>query len=525
MQTKRGEKRPKHSSAEKPLRSHNGKQTSVDKGLRERWEPSIHLDGRPVDRFVISSNKPTRSHRVAKAGKDSSPHLMEDVDPEWVNLDGFAVLGVAPVRNSTKGPVRSRKTAARKQSSVQRPTRVNRTAHPSGASNARTHRRAPQSSSGPRQPERALAGAPLLEQRRQHHTKPQSDQRNRNTAKLTSESVHVVSLQAQKSMGRSAPANRAITTKTTTPEPPDYEAQDIGVRVMSPQSVLISWVDPAVEMGKVGPGDIRSYTIKYREKGESARWEYKDSTQRRMLIDTLSADGMYEFSVRISQGDNHGKWSVSVFQRTPESAPSGPPENFEVKPLRGKGTAVIATWDPPEEPNGRIREYIMSYAPAMKPFGMKSVTYRSSTTTATVDGLTPGERYIFKIRATNRRGQGPQSKVLSVVMPGSSSRASSSSKDSRKTSHTPSKQDTDHEESDLQTTEATKEPTTTPQPRPAAPAIRRGRPLSESRSYHSIFSSVRGSVRNKGNRGSSRGRVQDREEEERGESTHNANSN
>lgn len=36
-------------------------------------------------------------------------------------------------------------------------------------------------------------------------------------------------------------------------------------------------------------------------------------------------------------------------------APSGPPENFEVKPLRGKGTAAIATWDQPEEPNGRIR--------------------------------------------------------------------------------------------------------------------------------------------------------------------------
>ncbi|XP_033999977.1 fibronectin type III domain-containing protein 1 isoform X2 [Trematomus bernacchii] len=493
-------------SAEKPLRSQNGKQTSLDKSLRERWEPSIHLDGRPVDRFVISSNKPTRSHRFAKMGKDSSPRLMEDVDPEWVNLDGFAVLGVAPVRNSSAGPVRSRQTAARKTSSVQRPTMVNRTAHSSGVSNARTHRRAPQSSSGSRQPERALGRAPPLGRRRQHHTKPQSDQRNRNKAKLTSESVHVVSLQAQKPMGRSAPANRAIATKTTTPEPPEYEARDIGVRVMSPQSVLISWVDPAVEMGKVGPEDIRSYTIKYREKGESARWEYKDSTQRRMLVDTLFADGMYEFSVRISQGENHGKWSVSVFQRTPESAPSGPPENFEVKPLRGKGTAVIATWDPPEEPNGRIREYIMSYAPAMKPFGMKSVTYRSSASTATVDGLTPGERYIFKIRATNRRGQGPQSKVLSVVMPGSSSGASASSKtkDSRRTSHSPSKQDTDHEESDLQTTEAPEEPTTTttPQPRPAAP-VRRGRPL--------LSQPVRGSVRNSG---SSRGRVQDKEEEE-----------
>lgn len=38
-----------------------------------------------------------------------------------------------------------------------------------------------------------------------------------------------------------------------------------------------------------------------------------------MLIDTLTADSMYEFSVRISEGTNEGKWSISVFQRTPES--------------------------------------------------------------------------------------------------------------------------------------------------------------------------------------------------------------
>lgn len=48
--------------------------------------------------------------------------------------------------------------------------------------------------------------------------------------------------------------------------------------------------------------------------------------------------------------------SLLTFHRVPNSAaPSGPPENFEVRPLRGKGTAVTATWDPPDEPNGKIR--------------------------------------------------------------------------------------------------------------------------------------------------------------------------
>lgn len=62
------------------------------------------------------------------------------------------------------------------------------------------------------------------------------------------------------------------------PEPPEYEARDISVRVMSPQSVLISWVDPAVEMGKVDP--------------EVSRWESKEIC---LTIECVCLKGKSEF--------------------------------------------------------------------------------------------------------------------------------------------------------------------------------------------------------------------------------------
>ncbi|XP_075719865.1 fibronectin type III domain-containing protein 1 [Rhinoderma darwinii] len=241
--------------------------------------------------------------------------------------------------------------------------------------------------------------------------------RNEDNKPRASESVHVVSLQSMNPQGKSQPVYRAAVTKLKIPED-DYimEPKEVGVRVLSSQSMLVTWVDPQYEKSPKVDSN-RHYTIRYREKGESARWDYKQINTRRALIDKLNPDAMYEFSVRISQGDQESQWSSSVFQRTPESAPTTAPENLYVELLRGKPTSVRVMWDELTDSAGKIKEYIVSYAPAMKPFGGKSLPYSGTSTSAIVDGLQPGERYIFKIRAANRRGQGPQSKAFTVTIP------------------------------------------------------------------------------------------------------------
>ncbi|XP_036982038.2 fibronectin type III domain-containing protein 1 isoform X2 [Artibeus jamaicensis] len=243
------------------------------------------------------------------------------------------------------------------------------------------------------------------------------DERTHEIKKLASESVYVVSLQSLNSRGRSQPVYRAALTKRKISEEDELDMpEDISVRVMSSQSVLVAWVDPLVEKQKKAAAS-RQYTVRYREKGELARWDYKQASNRRVLVENLIPDTMYEFAVRISQGERDGKWSTSVFQRTPESAPTTAPENLNVQPVNGKTTAVTVAWDALPETEGKVKEYILSYAPALKPFGAKSLTYPGDTTSALVDGLQPGERYLFKIRAANRRGMGPHSKAFIVAMP------------------------------------------------------------------------------------------------------------
>ncbi|XP_054426155.1 fibronectin type III domain-containing protein 1 [Pteronotus mesoamericanus] len=433
-------------SADHPLKPRHVKLLSTKTGLKVAWDAPKDATSRPVEYYNIAYGKSLKSLKYIKVNAEIQSYLIEDVEPgvvyfvlvtaenpsgvsrpvyraeslpggEWIKIDGFPIKGPGPFNETVtekevpNKPLRVRVRPADDRLSVAwKAPRLSGTKSP---------RRSRGFLLGYGESGRKMNYVPLTRDERTHEIK-----------KLASESVYVVSLQSLNSRGQSQPVYRAALTKRKISEEDELDVpEDISVRVMSSQSVLVAWVDPAIEKQKKAVAS-RQYTVRYREKGELARWDYKQSSNRRVLVEGLIPDTMYEFAVRISQGERDGKWSTSVFQRTPESAPTTAPENLNVQPVNGKATAVTVAWDALPETEGKVKEYILSYAPALKPFGAKSLTYPGETTSALVDGLQPGERYLFKIRAANRRGMGPHSKAFIVAMPTS---RTSESDDQQKT--------------------------------------------------------------------------------------------
>ncbi|XP_069787740.1 fibronectin type III domain-containing protein 1 [Narcine bancroftii] len=380
------------------LRLKNVKVLPHAKGLKIQWEPPQVASKRPVDYYKIGYGKTLENIKFIKLEKDKHSYVVENIEPGELHF----LMVTAEGRFQERHPVYKAQDATGRRVRISDEKRSRQLRSP----------RIPRVQSH-------LPGYRTSGRRMKYAPYPQ-EQRRREVQRLVPGRISRISSRARSALGQRKSVYRGVPTKRKMPETNElYEPEDITVRVMSPQSVLVMWVDPAFKNGKSPDvASDRYYTVRYRERGESAKWEYKISkTYRRVLIDKLTSDSIHEFSVRTSQGDRDGKWSISVFQRTPESVPSSSPENFEVKPLGEQGTAVTASWDSPSNHKGKVTEYIISYAPALKPFGAKTIAFTGDITTAIIDDLQPGERYIFKIRAANRKGQGPSSKTLSVVLP------------------------------------------------------------------------------------------------------------
>ncbi|RDJ31738.1 MAG: fibronectin type III domain-containing protein [Crenarchaeota archaeon] len=181
------------------------------------------------------------------------------------------------------------------------------------------------------------------------------------------------------------------------------------VAVPSNGQVLLSWIEPS-DNGS----PITSYKVIANEKGSNTFTTYPnlgDSTK--VTITGLRNDVTYEFKVvainAIGQSKDSNKVSASPNTRVPIAI-----TNLKATPGDGM---VTLNWSVSSSVLDSISSYrVREYRPGVSTFVTHEILGKA--TTATIDGLTNGIPYGFRIVAVNSEGIGPDSStVYATPMP------------------------------------------------------------------------------------------------------------
>ncbi|XP_035671816.1 uncharacterized protein LOC118412872 isoform X1 [Branchiostoma floridae] len=234
---------------------------------------------------------------------------------------------------------------------------------------------------------------------------------------LEPDTQYVVSLLAFNSIGDGAPVyETASTPPTAAPDQTGLLMSPVGVKaqVLGPNSILVSWTDPAVRDSQTPMGHV--YTIRWMPFGAPDRKTfYLNSTSMESLIAGLKPYTQYEFSVKVVAGRRQSPYSLSVVNRTAQAVPGTAPQNVTVQGMEENPTQVILTWLPPTEPNGMITGYFVLYTTdprkdvrdwaAQAALDVNSLEFK-------ITGLEPGTRYYFIVQARNAVGYSPRSPTV-----------------------------------------------------------------------------------------------------------------
>jgi len=156
----------------------------------------------------------------------------------------------------------------------------------------------------------------------------------------------------------------------------------------------------STDMGSWGP--IRNYRVFYREFGSETwtRLVRPPSTALTATVSGLTNGKHYMFRVQaISIAGDYFDTPGSVPVRG-SSVRAEAPYNLMAQASDGKATL---SWSPPNSVSGQIQDYVIRYTIDGQSW-KKVVRPASTDLTATVDGLTNGTRYAFRVRALTSAG-------------------------------------------------------------------------------------------------------------------------
>uniref|UniRef100_A0AAQ5YNP5 DCC netrin 1 receptor n=1 Tax=Amphiprion ocellaris TaxID=80972 RepID=A0AAQ5YNP5_AMPOC len=261
-----------------------------------------------------------------------------------------------------------------------------------------------------------------------------SKQRYYSIENLEPSSHYVISLKAFNNAGEGVPLYESAVTRSLTdpseddlfhlfdkyPTPmPDTSTPmipPVGVQAvaLSSDSVRVSWADNSMTKNQKA-SEVRYYSVKWKTSySTSGKYKSADTTALSHTVTGLKPNTMYEFAVMVTKGRKSSTWSMTAHATTYEAAPSSAPKDLTVISREGRPRAILISWQPPMEANGRITGYILYYTldknMPIDDWVMEAIS--GDRLTHQVVDLNLDTVYYFRIQAKNAKGVGPLSEPI-----------------------------------------------------------------------------------------------------------------
>ncbi|XP_067340667.1 netrin receptor DCC isoform X2 [Channa argus] len=242
-----------------------------------------------------------------------------------------------------------------------------------------------------------------------------SKQRYYSIENLEPSSHYVISLKAFNNAGEGVPLYESAVTRsltdTSTPMIPPVGVQAVA---LSSDSVRVSWADNSMTKNQK-TSEVRYYSVKWKTSySTSGKYKSADTTALSHTVTGLKPNTMYEFAVMVTKGRKSSTWSMTAHATTYEAAPSSAPKDLTVISREGRPRAILISWQPPMEANGRITGYILYYTldknMPIDDWVMEAIS--GDRLTHQVVDLNLDTVYYFRIQAKNTKGVGPLSEPI-----------------------------------------------------------------------------------------------------------------
>ena len=209
-------------------------------------------------------------------------------------------------------------------------------------------------------------------------------------------------------VGMSPPSESIVIT--TLEDVPSSSPTNVTAHALSSSSVSIDWNNVPKRYRN---GIIRGYKVQYQAQRSNAPLQHRtieDNATKHITLNDLKPYTTYHLALAAYTLAGDGVYSPVISVHTLEDTP-GMPQNIS-SPTVSQTTARIL-WDPPEDPNGEILGYKVSYHALTE--GNKEMTSQElhhNERTFKATNLKSDLHYLFTVAAKTKEGWGQQASMM-----------------------------------------------------------------------------------------------------------------